>query len=282
MGAWLDRVERTPKDGYESRRIVFLGHLVPRQGVDILLRTVRLLVDRGEDVTADIVGTGPLEDELRRHTEQLGLAEVIRFHGFVPDHREVERILAGGAVALAPYRSTEETFTRYADPGKLKAYLAAGLPIVLTDVPPNAIEVAQDAGAELVDGEPEAFADAISAALTSPADWQMRRSRALAYAQRFDWPVLLGDLLDELGLAVSAASPSQAADESTEVRDLARNDRGRFEQADGEGAEPKRSVQTAEDEDSGAREHEPQADRPQPAADDHEGDTQRSRQSRDE
>ena len=48
---------------------------------------------------------------------------------------------AESSVAVAPYAQTDETFTRYADPGKLKAYLAAGLPIVLTDVPPNAREL---------------------------------------------------------------------------------------------------------------------------------------------
>jgi glycosyltransferase involved in cell wall biosynthesis len=282
MGAWLDRVERTAKDGYESRRIVFLGHLVPRQGVDVLLRTVRLLVDRGEGVTADIVGTGPLEGDLRSQARDLGLDDVVLFHGFVPDHREVERILAGGAVALAPYRTTGETFTRYADPGKLKAYLAAGLPIVLTDVPPNARELARTAGAEVTACEPAALADAVSRVLSSPAGWRSRRELALDYARRFDWSALLGDVLGKLGLDVSAPSPDEASDESTEVRDLARDNRGRLEQADGEGTKPKRSVQTAEDERSGAREDEPQAERPQPASDEHEDDTDGSRQGRDE
>jgi glycosyltransferase involved in cell wall biosynthesis len=233
MGAWLDRVAVTPTDGFASRRIVFLGHLVRRQGVDVLLRAVRLLVDRGESVAADIVGTGPLEGELRELALELGLAEVVRFHGFVPDHREVEQILAGCAVAVAPYRPTDETFTRYADPGKLKAYLAAGLPIVLTDVPPNAQELTRKAGAEVTACEPEALADAVTHAFSSPVAWRDRRELALDYARRFDWSVLLGDLLVELGLEVSAPSPGQAADESGEVGDLARDDGGRLEETDG-------------------------------------------------
>ncbi len=282
MGAWLDRVLTTPDHGYQSRRIVFLGHLVPRQGVDALLRAVRILLDGGEDIRADIVGTGPLESSLRAHAHELGLDAIVRFHGFVPDHREVERILAEGAVAVAPYRATDDTFTRYADPGKLKAYLAAGLPIVLTDVPPNAQELARAAGADVTGEDPAALADAVSRVLSSPAAWQERREQALAYARRFDWPVLLRDLLAKLDVDVSGTTPGQAADESEEVRNLARDDGRRLEHADGERTKPERRVQAADDKRGGTHEHEGQADRPQAAAGDEEGDTRESGQGRDE
>ena len=197
MGAWTDRVPTTPPDGFRRRRVVFLGHLVARQGVGALLDALALL----GDVEADVIGTGPLERELREQADRAGLD--ITFHGYVPDHREVERLLSRSSVAVAPYAQTDETFTRYADPGKLKAYLAAGLPIVLTDVPPNARELATEAGAEIV-ADPAALADAISRALASPEEWRARRESALAYARRFDWNVLFGDLLAKLDLSPSA------------------------------------------------------------------------------
>ena len=127
----------------------------------------------------------------------------MRFRGFVADHREVERLLATGSVAVAPYVPSEATFTRWADPGKLKAYLAAGLPILLTDVPPNAGELARDAGAEIVSFDAESIADSIEQLLDSPAEWLARRDQALHYVRRFDWPLLLGELLDRLGFRVT-------------------------------------------------------------------------------
>ena len=198
MGAWIARVPTTPPDGFRVRRIVFLGHLVARQGVGTLLEALASLAD----VTADVIGTGPLETELRDHAKRAGLP--VTFHGYVADHREVERLLSRSSIAVAPYAQTDETFTRYADPGKLKAYLAAGLPVVLTEVPPNARELASEAGAELVADDSAALAKAISRALSSPEHWQARRESALAYAWRFDWDVLLGDLLAELDLSPSA------------------------------------------------------------------------------
>jgi glycosyltransferase involved in cell wall biosynthesis len=191
MGAWVERVPTTQPDGLERRRAVFLGHLVERQGVDTFLDALRLL----DDLKGDVIGAGPLERELRERAPS-----AVTFHGYVEDHREVERILSEASVAVAPYA---ESFTRFADPGKLKAYLAAGLPIVLTDVPPNARELEREAGAEVVAAEARALADAIARAHASPVEWQARRSAALAYAQRFDWNTLLDQLFVKLSVSVS-------------------------------------------------------------------------------
>jgi glycosyltransferase involved in cell wall biosynthesis len=199
MGAWLSRVPRVPDDGAERRRVVFLGHLVPRQGVALLLEALSQLHRRGVSVEADVVGDGPLLAELRGHAARAEIDAIVRFHGFVEDHRRVEEVLARASLAVAPYEPSPDSFTRYADPGKLKAYLAAGLPILLTAVPPVAAELAEKAGAEIVPYEAEALAGAIERGLESPERWRARRQAALAYAERFDWDVLLGEFLRAIG-----------------------------------------------------------------------------------
>jgi glycosyltransferase involved in cell wall biosynthesis len=200
MGAWLDRVPTVGPENRERRRVALLAHLVRRQGADLLLEALALL--RDADITADIVGTGPLEASLRAQARRLGLDGAATFHGFVSDHREVERILANASLGVAPYRPGEGTFTTHADPGKLKSYVAAGLPVVVTDVPPNAAELAARGVAEIVPFDARALADAISGVLDSQDEWQRRSAAALDYARRFDWPVLLNGLLAELGFEI--------------------------------------------------------------------------------
>jgi glycosyltransferase involved in cell wall biosynthesis len=199
VGAWLSRLPVVPDDAWKRHRIIFLGHLVPRQGVGRLIEALSLLARRGLDFEAEIAGRGPSENELRAMVDRLGLADRIRFVGFLSDHRSVEAFVVSGSVAVAPYDTEVESFTRFADPSKLRSYTAAGLPIVLTDVPPNARELAAEAGAEVVPFSAEGLADGIERALGAPDEWRRRRALALDYSRRFDWDVIVPEALEKMG-----------------------------------------------------------------------------------
>jgi glycosyltransferase involved in cell wall biosynthesis len=195
VGAWLDRIEHVPTANWSRRRVVFVGHLVPRQGVETLIRAVAQL----DDVGLDIAGRGPEETRLRELAVELGVGERVTFHGFLADHRDVERLVASASVAAAPYATDMESFTRYADPSKLRSYTAAGLPVVLTDVPPNAGDLQREAGAEVVDYNPEAIAAAIRSILATKQGWEARRAAALRYSAAFDWARIVPAALARLG-----------------------------------------------------------------------------------
>lgn len=199
IGTWLARVPKAAPDAHAARTLVFIGHLVERMGAATAIEAVRIMRSRGVDVRLDIAGRGPLEDQLRASAADLG--DAVDFHGFISDHRVLEALLARGSVALAPYATTVESFTRFADPSKLKSYLGAALPILLTDVPPNASELERDAGAQVVADTPEAFADAATALLNDAAEWRRRHQLAQTYAERFDWNRLLDDAFAHIGCA---------------------------------------------------------------------------------
>jgi glycosyltransferase involved in cell wall biosynthesis len=123
----------------------------------------------------------------------------VRFPGFIADQQGVESFLATGSVAIAAYDPADNVLTQHADPSKLKAYLAAGLPIVMTDLPHNARELADRGGAELIPFDAEALADAIERCLSDPDQWATRRGSALQYARSFDWGALLEEPIRSLG-----------------------------------------------------------------------------------
>ena len=200
MGAWMDETPKAAPENAHARRIVFLGHLVPRMGVDTLLDALELLVHRGVEFEADIVGGGPLEAGVRNRAASPTFDGRITCHGFVRAHRDVERILARATVGVAPYDESPGSFSRFADPGKLKAYLGAGLPILLTDVPPNAHEIVERGGGGIVAGSAPAFADAIQRIIDDPPGWQVRHTAALALASEFDWTHLFERALPALGI----------------------------------------------------------------------------------
>jgi glycosyltransferase involved in cell wall biosynthesis len=199
IGAWLDRAVSTPEDGYRSRKVIYLGNLVPTQGGPLLLEALVILARRNYAFSAEIVGRGPLLTEMQSIVRASQIADRVHFHGYVDDHRDVERILAGGSVGVAPYDTEVESFTRWADPAKLKSYLAAGLPIVLTDVPPNAKALQQAGAAVIAPFRPEAFADAIQTVLSDELAWRRRREASLALAKEYDWNNILSDAMQTLG-----------------------------------------------------------------------------------
>jgi glycosyltransferase involved in cell wall biosynthesis len=199
VGAWLWRLPVAAEDGWKRRRVIFLGHLVPRQGVGRLVEAFSALAARGVDFEAQIAGRGPSESELRDAVARAGLEDRVRFVGFLADHRDVETFVAEASVAVAPYDTEIESFTRFADPSKLRSYTAAGIPIVLTDVPPNAAELAAEAGAEVVPFTANGLADGIERALRSPQEWRQRRKQALEYSKRFDWEVIVPRALEKVG-----------------------------------------------------------------------------------
>lgn len=201
VGAWLDRVPTTQPAAFEGRRVVFIGHLVERMGGDTVLAAAAMLAERGVECSFDIAGQGPLEQELRTEVERRGIVDRVRFHGYISDHRALEHLLAGATIALAPYSTRVESFTRFADPSKLKSYIAAGLPILVTDVPPNAAEIEAHGGAEIVADTPAAFADRISTLLTDRREWARRRAAALEYRRQFDWNTIVADALRVCGFA---------------------------------------------------------------------------------
>lgn len=199
MGAWMEGIPTTVPDGDRAHKVVYLGSLIATQGGLMLMEALGVLAREGVPFTAEVVGRGPMEEQMRQRAGAVGIADRVKFHGFVADDNEVATILASGSVGVATYDPNVESFTRWADPGKLKNYLGAGLPIVLTDVPPNAHELASVGVAELVEYDAQAIAHAIRRVLDSHAEFEVRRAAALRYRTQYDWTRIMTTALANVG-----------------------------------------------------------------------------------
>ena len=106
------------------------------------------------------------------------------------NHDAVLDTLPAFDISLALYRPTDNNLSRWADPSRVKDYLACGLPVVITDVPEIAKDVdALSAGvvaAYSVDG----VAAAIAAMVEAPDRWRAMRQAAVAYMQRYRWSAI--------------------------------------------------------------------------------------------
>jgi L-malate glycosyltransferase len=121
----LDRWESPAVEASGNVRLLTVGRLAAQKGQFYLLRTLPRLVERYPELHLDLVGTGPIEVELKRESVRLGMEERVRFLGTRDD---VRSLLRRAHVFVLP--SLWEGLSIVA----LEA-LAAGVPLVATNIP---------------------------------------------------------------------------------------------------------------------------------------------------
>src|SRR5262249_43330397 len=123
-----------------KHQILFLGHLLEKQGVQIVLDALPSVIKKIPTVHFIIAGGGEYLTTLQDQVSQLSLAKYVSFTGWIKERKQIDRMMSESAIAVATYKPEKKqlyNFTYYADPTKLKDYLSAGLPIILTDISYN-------------------------------------------------------------------------------------------------------------------------------------------------
>jgi colanic acid/amylovoran biosynthesis glycosyltransferase len=161
--------ERSPSaDG--RLRLVSVGRLVEKKGVEYTLRAVRILVDRGLDVECRILGDGPHRDRLTALVRELGLDTRVAVHG----RTQQERVRAGldQSDVLVAASVTAADGDEEGIPNVLKEAMASGMPVVGTShagIP----ELIEDGVSGLLVPERDelALADALQRLAVEPGRW---------------------------------------------------------------------------------------------------------------
>lgn len=134
MGIDVDRFAmRTPLPAPSQRlRLVSVGRLVPKKGTAVTLKALRLLRDENPElaVTLDVLGGGPLLQELRDLADSLGLGDAVSFHG--PQPREAVRGALSEADAFVLPSLTAPDGDMEGVPVAIMEAMAMGVPVVST------------------------------------------------------------------------------------------------------------------------------------------------------
>jgi len=181
---------RNASDPFE---LLFVGRLVKRKGVDVLLRAAKLLQsDRRLHVR--IVGGGPEKQWLENYAESLGLSESVTFDGVVDSNRIAELFTTCDALVL-PAIITETGDTEGLGVVLIEA-MGYGKPVIASSAGGIVDIVADDDTGLLVPpGDADALARAISRAMDEPEALAGIAKRGTDFAERrFGWDAIVHDL----------------------------------------------------------------------------------------
>ena len=183
----------------DPARIGFMGHVQEKSGVQLLVRALPGLAAEFPSAHLDVLGDGPYVPALKQLAADTGVADRVTFHGFIDDHAELERRLSLCGIGAALYADVPGDFSRLADPGKPKVYLACGLPVVITDVPAVAREIASRGAGAIVRYD----ADDVQAAIRRIAAGHVAfRAAALKMADEYEWAVLFARAIERTRAAL--------------------------------------------------------------------------------
>jgi glycosyltransferase involved in cell wall biosynthesis len=154
--------------GAARTRLLYLGSINTQDGVDLLVRSLHLLVhELGErDFRCDILGDG---DDLKRVRElctDLGMDPYVHFAGFVRDKKTILAHIRAADICLesAPLNevNTKSTFI------KVMEYMAQAKPIVAFDLPETRISTGP-AAILVRPNDQQQFAQAVQTLIRNPA-----------------------------------------------------------------------------------------------------------------
>jgi glycosyltransferase involved in cell wall biosynthesis len=187
VGVYAGPVER-PEPQPAEPTIVFVGRHIPEKGVLALPPALASARERLPELRAEILGDGPLRDEVRGLVRRLDLDGSVSVPGFVSEAQR--RAAVRRALCLAA-PSTREGYGL-----TIVEAAAVGTPSVVVESPDNAaLELVEDGvnGVVARSAEPEELSAAFvrvheagHALRVSTADWFGRNARRLSLETSFD------------------------------------------------------------------------------------------------
>lgn len=190
VGIWNDKVKKLPFNKIRKNQLLFVGHLLEKQGVQLVLDSIPKILKDIPNFQFLIIGGGEYKYDLEKKVKELHIEDHVEFRGWVNDRDVLDNILSESACAVAAYKPEKQklyNFTYYTDPTKLKDYLGAGLPIILTDVSHNARDIKNKRCGIIVSYKKEEIAKAIVTILKNEHMLKEYRKNALTFAKQFDW-----------------------------------------------------------------------------------------------
>lgn len=173
------------KKSVHNYKLVFLGVLNDKNGVGILPEVIEELRKEIPDVTLDVMGEGDMKEALAEEIRRLKLTRHIHLLGNLQFHK-FKNLLTYYRAGIVTYKYSTNNLIPTSDSMKLRVYLTAGLPVVITKGFVFSDEVTKHHLGFSVEYDVKDFATKLLKILTDEALSDKFRANALDYSKKMD------------------------------------------------------------------------------------------------
>lgn len=198
IGVWFNMAKRLPFEKIKKHQLFFVGNLSETQGVQMVLEAMPEIIKEIPDFHFLIVGGGDYGNVLKSKTKELNLENHTTFTGWIKDRKKLDEIIADSALAIAMYVKIKDCISYYADPTKLKDYLSAGLPVLLTDVPHNAYDIEKNKCGVIINYDKDSIRQTVVGLMKDEKKLKEYRENAVNYVKQFDWSLIFEPNLERV------------------------------------------------------------------------------------
>lgn len=184
-GIWLNRITNVPYSKCEKNTLVFMGHLMKKQGVQFIIKRIPEIIKKIPNFKFKIIGEGNYKKDLESLVNSKSVKKYCLFLGRL-SNIDLENEISKSCVAIAPYILSRDSYTYYADPGKVKTYLACGVPLLLTDLPWNAHEIEKNKCGLVILDKGQNLVEKLTYIMQPKINIKFRKN-AIEYSKTFDY-----------------------------------------------------------------------------------------------
>jgi len=186
-GVHFERIKRLSVEEISRYAIVFMGHIRKYQGLELLIDAMPDIIKKIPKARLLVIGTGPLEPQLKNKVGKLNLNKYVTFTGYIESSEEIDKLMATCAIGVAPYEPNPKSFTYYADPAKPKRYMACGLPVITTRVSWIGEEVEKKPMGITINYNKKELVDAVVKLLQDDDFYKKCRENTIEFVSELSW-----------------------------------------------------------------------------------------------
>lgn len=192
MGFNKEIISVKPISKIDRFHLIFVGFLFEKQGLQLVINALPMLIKKFPKIHLTIIGSGPMEKVIKKSVKLLQISSYVRFTGHINNHQKIVNLLTNsGGIGLATYIPSIGDYTYNSDPSKIKLYLLCGLPVITTKVPPIAKEIAIKKAGFVIDYEEKDLINCIESLIKDDKIYPQFRKNVLKMAEAYDTNVIL-------------------------------------------------------------------------------------------